>query len=76
MRSQFLGVIARAFTGKLGIYNQMESPPKNSVAQGRAWATYHLIGIDGETTIEDRINRPLALIAGGTVVTYSKNRRA
>ncbi len=31
--------------------------------------TYHLLGIDPETTIEDRINRPMALVPGGTVIT-------
>jgi uncharacterized protein (DUF1501 family) len=30
--------------------------------------TYHLLGIDPETTIEDRINRPMALVPGGTVI--------
>ncbi len=30
--------------------------------------TYHLLGIDPETTIVDRINRPMALVPGGAVV--------
>jgi hypothetical protein len=31
--------------------------------------TYHLLGIDPETTIEDRIGRPMALVPGGSVLT-------
>jgi hypothetical protein len=31
--------------------------------------TYHLLGIDPETTIEDRIGRPLTLVPGGSVLT-------
>jgi hypothetical protein len=30
--------------------------------------TYHLLGIDPETTIEDRINWPMSLVPGGTVI--------
>jgi hypothetical protein len=31
--------------------------------------TYHLLGIDPETTLIDRINRPLSLVPGGSVLT-------
>jgi hypothetical protein len=31
--------------------------------------TYHLLGIDPETTIEDRIGRPMSLVPGGSVIT-------
>ena len=31
--------------------------------------TYHLLGIDPETTIQDRINRPMSLVPGGSVLT-------
>ena len=31
--------------------------------------TYYLLGIDPETTIEDRIGRPMALVPGGSVLT-------
>jgi uncharacterized protein (DUF1501 family) len=30
--------------------------------------TYHLLGIDPETTIEDRLGRPMHLVPGGAVV--------
>jgi arylsulfatase A-like enzyme len=30
--------------------------------------TYHLLGIDPETTVEDRIGRPLSLAPGGEVI--------
>lgn len=30
--------------------------------------TYHLLGIDPETTIEDRIGRPMHLVPGGSVI--------
>ena len=30
---------------------------------------YHLLGIDPETTIEDRTGRPLSLVPGGSVLT-------
>jgi hypothetical protein len=30
--------------------------------------TYHLLGIDPETTLEDRIGRPLSLVPGGSVL--------
>jgi hypothetical protein len=31
--------------------------------------TYHLLGFDLETTIEDRTSRPLAIAPGGSVIT-------
>jgi hypothetical protein len=31
--------------------------------------TYHLLGIDPETTLEDRIGRPMPLVPGGAVLT-------
>lgn len=30
--------------------------------------TYHLLGIDAETTLTDRLGRPLPLVPGGSVV--------
>jgi hypothetical protein len=30
--------------------------------------TYHLLGIDPETTVEDRIGRPMSLVPGGAVI--------
>src|SRR5208283_3782399 len=47
-----------------GVVMDRPTSPKDILA-----TVYHLLGIDPETTLTDRTNRPMPLVGGGAVVT-------